>query len=168
MRYAALRNPSPADTLREVNRVISGDLREGTFVTAFFVVLHTEKRELVVASAGHNPLLILKAGTGECIPVKPKGIALGLDKGNIFNGVICEETLRLSPGDKVFMYTDGIIEARNSEAEQFGKGRLAEILRNSQQYDSQTTIKMIVDAVSYHAGEAAQYDDITAALISVK
>ncbi len=167
MRFAALRNESPARTLREVNHVISSDLREGTFVTALFVLLHTDKRELIVSSAGHNPLLYLKESTGECVPVKPKGIALGLDKGHIFDAVISEETLQLAPGDKVLMYTDGIIDARNAEGEQFGKTRLSEILRHSRGYDSQTTMKMIVDAVSYHTGGASQYDDITAALLTV-
>ena len=168
MRFAAMRNESPARTLREVNHTISGDLREGTFVTALFVLLHVDKKELVVSSAGHNPLLWLKESTGECLPVKPKGIALGLDnKGLIFDDVISEETLQLASGDKVFMYTDGIIEARNAEGEQFGKARLSDLLRRSRGYDSQTTMKMIVDAVSYHTGEAAQYDDITATLITV-
>ena len=56
---------------------------------------------------------------------------------------------------------------RNAEGEQFGKAQLMDLLRRSRGYDSHATMKMIVDAVSYHTGEAPQYDDITAALITV-
>jgi serine phosphatase RsbU (regulator of sigma subunit) len=167
MRFAAVRNQSPAEILREVNHTISGDLREGTFVTALFALLHLDKKDLVVSSAGHNPLLYLKASSGECVPVKPKGIALGLDKGSIFDAVIGEDVLHLAQGDKIFMYTDGIIEARNAQGEQFGKQRLTDILLNSQGYDSETTMKAVVDSVSYHTGTAAQFDDIAATLLSV-
>lgn len=167
IRYAATHHTSCAETLREVNHVISPDLREGTFVTALFALLNPEEKKLTFSSAGHNPLLYLKASTGECIHIKPKGIALGLDRGHLFNSTIAEESLILAPGDKLLFYTDGIIEARSVDGQQFGKERLAELLRHSRGYDSNATMKSIIDAVSYHTGTEAQYDDITAALITV-
>src|SRR5690606_27841869 len=88
VRLASVRNVSPGDTFKKVNRILAKDIRRGMFVTAAYMVLNVKTRTLRVASAGHNPVVLYRAKTGENELIKPAGIALGFDKGTIFDNHI--------------------------------------------------------------------------------
>ena len=75
-------------------------------------------REVRVASAGHNPIVLYRAKTGENELIKPAGIALGFDKGTIFDNHIKEVEVQLEDGDRIVTYTDGVNEAMNTDSEQ--------------------------------------------------
>ena len=77
------------------------------FVTAMYIILNVRSREMVVASAGHNPMVIWRAAKRTHELVRPNGIALGFDKGPIFDRTVREQKVKLYRGDRVLMYTDG-------------------------------------------------------------
>ena len=77
-----------------------------------------------------------------------------------------EETqLRLESGDRVILYTDGVVEAMNEQAELFGFDRLLEVVKNSQTTTAETLLEEIKGKVNEFAGAAAQHDDITIIVI---
>ncbi|MHC4598578.1 MAG: SpoIIE family protein phosphatase, partial [Planctomycetota bacterium] len=85
LRMEASRNLSTADTLKKVNKVVARDIRRGMFVTALYLILDIPKRTILVSSAGHNPLIVFRGKTKKLDMVNPNGIALGFDKGPIFD-----------------------------------------------------------------------------------
>ncbi|MEW6357377.1 MAG: SpoIIE family protein phosphatase [Planctomycetota bacterium] len=167
MRAAAHGHQSAADVLKEVNHIMAEDLRKGTFVTALYMLLRHKDKELYVSSAGHNPFVLYSASTNKCRLIRPRGIALGFDKGPIFNNTIEEEVIKISPGDRIVAYTDGVVEARSPDGDQFGDERLMNAVASANGMSSKAFIEMLVGEVTKHEGPGQQHDDITIATFHV-
>ncbi len=161
LRMMAVGNLSPADVLAKTNYHVARDIKRGMFVTCVYCILNVRTRELTVASAGHNPMLIYRAATGQIEKVRPNGIALGFDKGPVFNKTIREERIQLEVGDRVVLYTDGIVEAMNAERVEWSDEALdAFTLKNATQ-SSKDFVRQLIGELDAHKGEAEQHDDIT-------
>ncbi len=162
IRMEAVRNLSAADTFIKTNRVIAQDIKRGMFVTAMYVILDTENHTLQVASAGHNPMVLYRDKLGKCSLVNPKGIALGFDKGPIFERTITEETVQLQPGDRVVLYTDGVPEAMSPDQEEYGEKRFYKLVQANSTKSSNQFVNLLVDSLEQWKGDGAeQSDDIT-------
>jgi serine phosphatase RsbU (regulator of sigma subunit) len=167
LRLASVRNFSPADTFKKVNRILAKDIRRGMFVTAIYMVLDIVENKLKVASAGHNPLVVYRADSGKVELVKPKGIALGFDKGPIFDAHIREVEIELHRGDRITAFTDGVNEAMDKDDEEFGDENFYELVRQTANLNSEEFIDKIVAAIAQHRGDFEQSDDITLTTLSV-
>jgi sigma-B regulation protein RsbU (phosphoserine phosphatase) len=155
------RNTSPADTLIRANRMLAPDIKKGMFVTALYCILDKKTNQIRVASAGHNPLLVWRAAGQRIQLVNPSGMALGFDKGPVFERAIKEETTALGHGDRIVAYTDGIVEAMNAAGEQFGSNRFAQLVRQLAMRDSNQMVNLLVKTLDDHKGAAPQHDDMT-------
>ena len=155
------RNTSPADTLIRANRMLAQDIKKGMFVTALYCILNKKTREIRVASAGHNPLVVWRAAADKIELVNPSGIALGFDKGPVFERTIREEKIVLEPGDRIVAYTDGVVEAMNADNQEFGDKRFQDLVQDLGARDSNQLLNLIMKAIDEHRGEAPQSDDIT-------
>lgn len=167
VRLASVRNVSPGDTFKKVNRILAKDIRRGMFVTSAYMVLNVKTRTLKVASAGHNPVVLYRAKTGQNELLKPKGIALGFDKGTIFDNNIQETEVQLEPGDRLVTYTDGVNEAMNNESEEFGDDRFYNLVKDHARKSSKEFVEALVRELDAHRGDAEQSDDITIVTLSV-
>ena len=167
VRLASVRNVSPADTFKKVNRILAKDIRRGMFVTAAYMVLNVKTRVLKIASAGHNPVVLWRASKGEHELIKPPGIALGFDKGTVFDNHVKEVEVQLEPGDRVVTYTDGVNEAMNDDSEEFGDDRFHELIKAHGTKTSQEFVQALVAALDRHRGHADQSDDITIVTLAV-
>lgn len=137
---------------------------EGMFVTVFTGVLDVENGEFVYVNAGHNPPLLRRNGAFEFLPTA-KSPMLGVMEGMVFQA----ERLTLSPGDMLFLYTDGVTEAMNEKRELFGEERLRETLSAQPETSSAAEILAAVkDAVDIHANGAEPNDDITVLGVTYK
>jgi serine phosphatase RsbU (regulator of sigma subunit) len=161
MEAERIHNPSTADTLARANMMLARDMRKGMFVTAIYGILDRTNHQIRVSSAGHNPMLLWRARTEEIVLVNPKGIALGLDKGPVFDRSISEEIIQLEPGDRVVFYTDGTVEAMNDRREEFGDRRFQEIVTKLAKTESNQFLNLVVKALTEHQGNAPQHDDMT-------
>ena len=161
MEAARSGNTSPADTLRRVNRVLTPDIKKGMFVTALYCILNPETAEVMVASAGHHPLIVWRARDDTLELSSPKGIALGLDGGPLFDRSLQEEGVQLGRGDRVVLFTDGAIEAMDPHGEEFGDRRFQELCWRIATEDSERFLARIVEALDAHRGGAPQHDDLT-------
>jgi len=161
LRMMAVNNLSPADVLARTNFHVARDIKRGMFVTCLYAILNVRTKEMTIASAGHNPMLIWRQAAGSVEKVRPNGIALGFDKGPVFNKTIKEERLRLQPGDRVLLYTDGVIEAMNEQHEEWGDAALEGFTLQHASLSSKEFVRLLTKALEDHQGQAEQHDDIT-------
>jgi sigma-B regulation protein RsbU (phosphoserine phosphatase) len=167
LRMEGMRNPSAADTLMKVNRMLTPDIKRGMFVTVMYVILNTVKRTLLVTSAGHNPMVLWRKATNTCHLVNPNGLALGIDRGTLFDKTIKEQKIQLHPGDRFVVYTDGVVESMNSKQEQLGSHRLYLLVKQYAEKGSNEFSNLIATVLENHKGEAQQHDDITMVTVRV-
>ena len=147
----------PGGVLKEVNNLLERDNESMMFVTLFYGVYDPASGTLTYANGGHNPpLLVHGDGSSEELPTT-EGIALG-----VMAGVEFEQTeMVLEPNDTVLMYTDGVSEAMNVGAEEFGMERLKQVFSESPTAAAEDASRVVFDAVHAFAEGAPQSDDIT-------
>ena len=130
------------------------------FVTAFVGMLDIETGRLAYVSAGHNPPLIFRAAEGKFsyLDVK-RNLILGFRSGAQYQG---QETI-LAPGDRIFLYTDGVTEAMNEEEELYGEERLLSCLNGTvpQNHGVNELLASVSSSLKEHVKTAEQSDDIT-------
>ena len=156
----AVRSPSPAETLMRVNRELHKDIKRGMFVTMYYAILDLPKRLLTCVSAGHNPMVLSRKSSKTCHLINPNGLALGIDKGPLFEKTLQEQQIELSTGDRFTFYTDGIVEAMNESNEGFGQNRLYLRLKQLSEEGSPDLLRRLMEEVDRHRGSAPQLDDM--------
>lgn len=155
---------SPVELLNQLNRLFNENATRGTFISMIYGILEAKKRTFTFARAGHNPMLLVrKNGTSEWI--KPKGLGIGVTKGDNFIENIEEAELKLKEGDVLILYTDGISEMLDAGGRFYGEDRLQELVRNIRDGSSEEIMKRIVSDVNEFKGLAKQHDDMTLVII---
>ena len=161
LKSEAGRSLSPAETLLRVNKLLFQDIKRGMFVTMCYMVLAIRTRQLTLSSAGHLPLILRRRASRTCHSVNPLGLALGIDKGPIFEQKLKEQRVALEPGDRFVGITDGIAEAMNAGHEELGSHRLNALILAHGDRPSGEFVTKIIDGVERHQGSAPQHDDMT-------
>ena len=151
----------PADALRRANYLIYKTIGRKFFISLILVVIDTETSSMQIARAGHNPIIYLPVKGSGCRLLKPKGIALGLEKGQIFDQEIEEIEMILNSGDVMLFYTDGISEALNSRREEYGEQRMINILNSNYKENASEIINAVHTDVHKHLGSEKRHDDMT-------
>ncbi len=158
----------PASVLRKTNQLIAQDIKKGMFITANYGIINVQTLKFRFVSAGHNDTLVYNSRTGKLHEYNPKGIALGLDKGTLFDMLLQDQELSLGPGDLLFQYTDGVNEAMNNEREEFGEDRLKDIIRKYAHLQVDEFLQALDREILEFAEGFPQSDDITAIVVKVK
>lgn len=129
----------------------------GMFVTAWMGILNIRTGKILFANAGHNPPLVKHAdGTFEYLKSRAGFVLAGMD------GVRYRKNeLDLSPGDAIYLYTDGVTEATDLNDELYGEDRLHAVLQKYKDESMEVICSEIKKDVDLFAGEAPQFDDIT-------
>ncbi|MCX7804699.1 MAG: SpoIIE family protein phosphatase [Planctomycetota bacterium] len=161
LRMLCVGNLSAADVLSKTNAVVTRDIKRGTFITVFYALLDVPNRELTVSSAGHDPMIVYRAATGRCESYNPNCVAIGFDPGPIFDRNVKEEKVKLYKGDRVVLYTDGVVECMNENNEQWGFENLNAFVREHANMKSRDFVRALERALAGHQGSAEQHDDIT-------
>ena len=129
----------------------------GMFVTAWLGIADMRSGVLSYANAGHNPPLIRHGnGAFEYLRTRPNFVLAGMD-----GAPYRKHEIKLSPGDEIFLYTDGVTEAADEEQTLFGEERLLEVLNSALEESVETRCKTVKKAIDTFAGDAEQFDDIT-------
>jgi signal transduction histidine kinase/serine phosphatase RsbU (regulator of sigma subunit) len=111
----------PVGLLADMNRMLIGNMG-AHFLTAAYFYIDLQSNVLRYARAGHEPLIVINSTTGEFRKFQPKGRAIGFQAS--CNSEMLE--IGIAAGDRILLYTDGIIEAMSSAGEMFGSRRLME------------------------------------------
>ena len=129
----------------------------GMFVTAWMGVLDTVTGKVEFANAGHNPPLVRHAGGGfEYLRSKPGFILAGMD------GIKYRKNeFTLAPGDEIYLYTDGVTEATDSENNLYGEERLLALLNSMGDLSGEEICRAVKADIDAFVGDAPQFDDIT-------
>ena len=161
VRSMALVTRSPASLVRNANKVLSPDLGRGIFVTLLVAVLDLGTGEVRVANAGHPPMLCWNPNSGQCTELSIGGFALGVANESLFDRSILESTVRVEPGARFIMYSDGVTELQDPHNEEFGKGRLIRHILNHSACGSAEFISRMVSEMEVHRSGNSQSDDLT-------
>lgn len=158
---------SPGEVLTRVNRSLYKMMEKRSFVTLFYAIIDAAARTITFSRAGHNPLFYLRYSEQRILSLKPDGIALGIEKGEIFDQSIKEEQMNLEKGDVIVFYTDGFTEAMNKNLEEYGEARLCSIIMRSKDKPVHHIMKDIIDDVNRFVSGYAQHDDMTMVIVKV-
>jgi sigma-B regulation protein RsbU (phosphoserine phosphatase) len=161
LRSEALIGNTPGDVLRGVNSLLYPDIKEDMFVSMAYVILEGPDGHVSLARAGHDAPLLYRAATGEVEKLSPKGMALGIDSGEVFNRVCNDLGLVMEPGDCMALYTDGATEAMNSDGLEYGLDRLSEALKVSAQQGAASVLRHVAEDVRTFTGHDLNKDDFT-------
>ena len=154
---------SPAEALTAANREICENNEVGLFVTVWVGVYEISTERLTYTNAGHNPPLLFRKGQdGEWLN-KRHGFVLG----GIESVQYKETTMQLNSGDELFLYTDGVTEAVNTNQELYGEERLYHCLSRNANLDVKTQLENVLINLEHFTGGVEQFDDITMMAIRI-
>jgi len=149
----ALQYSSPAEVSTRLNRVLYSNIPLHKFITAFYGVVNIPNRTFTFTNAGHNPPLLLRAN-GESVRLEEGGSVLGAFADFTYT----QSTVRLSAGDRLLLFTDGLSEAVDENNEQFGEQRLNELLHEHRRLTPEELKQIIFDAVTEFCGHSFRDD----------
>lgn len=157
IKTTALQGMPPQECLLAVNRVLVREKVSSMFATCFYGILNNRTGEFHYANAGHNPPYLLRA-SGEVEAVPSNGnLPIGM-----FAKMKCTEgAVQLTPGDALFLYTDGVTEATNADMADFTDERLAGSLKASTAHSCRGIIDRVSQELFTFTAGAPQSDDIT-------
>lgn len=158
---------TPGKLLTEMNAIFYENAPREVFISVIYGLFDMKDKMLTFARAGHNPLIVRKSMIGEPESLKPKGLAIGLEKGLIFSTTIEEMSLPIEPGDVFVFYTDGISESMNKNGEEFGENRLRQLIGQNAHLSAQELMTTITAEVNKFAQNATQHDDFTMIVVKV-
>ena len=151
---------SPNDALKAIqltnDYIVQNHEDLAMFATIFYGVLVPGTGELIYINGGHDPLFILHPSGSIREQLPPTGPAVGIQP----DAKLDLGTTRIAPGEILFGYTDGVVEARAADGAFFTEKRLMHLL-NSGSKSAEQLLKHISSEVSDHIGSAEQFDDIT-------
>ena len=133
------------------------------FITAVYGVLDTEEKTFTYSNAGHNPPFLIR-GDGTRDLLDKGGLVLGMMRDVPYE----EEIVRLHPGDRIVMYTDGVTEAMNSSEEEFGEEGLLTAIQEDKTLSGEDLGQKIVRRVKSFSEAEQQQDDITLIILNLK
>ena len=149
----------PARVLTGLNVALCGKFEEH-FVTAAYLFVDLEKSLLRYSAAGHPPLMLASRAAGNVREIEENGLMLGMFPEAVYSSV----EIRVGPGDRCLLYTDGILEAKNAAREEFGSPRCKQFLETHREIPAARFANTLLDSVAGFSGynsTRAQEDDIT-------
>jgi phosphoserine phosphatase RsbU/P len=162
VRAFAVDSTPPAAICASVNRLLCGQMIAGRFATMCFLRLDRERQTIAYANAGHNPPLLARAA-GSVERLTATGTVLGVFPDAEFRG----SESALVAGDRLLLYTDGITEARNADDEEYGEGRLANLLAEHRDLDATALHQTVLDTVTRFCSARGFQDDATLLVVAV-
>ncbi|MBI1390226.1 MAG: SpoIIE family protein phosphatase [bacterium] len=133
---------SPSEILASLNRILMNSIRANEFVTMFLGRLLPGSLTFTFSNAGHLPPVLLPNQSGSLVTLEEsRGVPLGV----LNHPDYTETSIELSPGDRVALFTDGVVEAFNKERRPYGEERLYGVLTENRQ----RSIEDLIDAVAH-------------------
>jgi serine phosphatase RsbU (regulator of sigma subunit) len=159
----ARRASSPRAALNQVNRLLFELGDPNMFVTVFYGVVDTETRTLTYVRAGHEAPLLVRGGNVQTLPGKGSFLGLlGLEELPL-----SEEQIALAPGDRLVLFTDGLIDALSPDDEPFGYDRLEQLVASHADLSAPDFCAAAFDTLTAYQGQHEQYDDMAMMVLSV-
>ena len=148
---------NPAEVLERANSMLCDGNDAEMFVTAWLGVVDLSTGQMKCANAGHEYPAVMRAGGGYELIRDRHGLALAAMDGMKYK----EYEIQLNPGDRIFVYTDGVPEAINSGTEQYGTERMLRALNRAAKATLRGGLSSVLEDLAAFVGKEDQFDDIT-------
>ena len=158
-----LKSLSPAETMMVINDEFSQIISTGEFITAFYLILNTETMKAKYTNAAHSFPIWYRSRSREVQELDTQGYFLGVFEKSEYE----EKEIQLEPGDKILLYTDGVIEAQDKRGKEFGRSRLAQCFQDISkkvQAPNQIIEKIYSEVIKF-SGREDFNDDLTLLLM---
>lgn len=163
--YAAMRSHSQyghelTSIVARVNDFIHRSTDTMQYITMFCGILEPSSGEFHYVNAGHNPPYLVRAGTGSddgLVPLQEGGIPLGMMPSVVYES----GSNVISPGDLIFLFTDGVTEVMDEEGEMLGEEIVEKCLRQAVAHGLRAVIHEVQVEVRSHSGDTPFDDDVT-------
>ncbi len=155
----------PARVITGLNVALCGKFEEH-FVTAAYLFVDLENSLLRYSAAGHPPLMLASPTDGKVREIEENGLMLGLFADAAYSSV----EMRITPGDRCLLYTDGVFEASNAAQEEFGKSRCKEFLQSRRNISPGRFADDLLNDIATFSGLNSgrpQEDDITMLVLDI-
>ena len=149
-----------AERIGRSNKLLYNSTDDERFVTLWYGVLDAASHRLTYTSAGHEHPFLVSAG-GAVRRLEMGGLALGVFEEFPYE----EETVALSPGDVLVVYSDGVPDATTEADVPFGDEALVPLIVAHQGESADAIVETILSTVNAHAGDAPQFDDLTVVVV---
>ena len=153
----AMMGKSPAQILTDTNNAICLNNREKMFVTVWLGILEISTGKLTASNAGHLYPAINNSGVGYDLFKDKHGLVIG----GFAEAKYKEYELSLKPGDRIFVYTDGVTEATNSDKQLFKTENMIRALNIKPDASPEVTLRNVRSEIDRFVDGAEQFDDIT-------
>ena len=152
------------DIFTKANEKLCENNESGMFVTAWMGILDITTGKMQFANAGHNPPLLKRAdGSFEYLKTRAGFVLAGMEGVRYRVG-----EMTLCPGDRFFLYTDGVPEATNADNQLYGEDRLLAFMNQNANVEATTLLPALKANIDAFVGEAPQFDDITMLMFDYK
>ena len=155
VKLLATYDTAPVALCKKLNQLVCSNVAEGNFITFFYGLLDTATQSLVYVNAGHNQPLLLHRD-GKISHLDKGGIPLGLEASRQYQ----QAEVKLCAGDRLVLFTDGLIECINFKDEVFGQERLLALLSEHCQLNADGLKNLVIEAVAEFC-QSIYLDDLT-------
>ena len=161
---SAQQERSAGEILQRTNKALVESNQTDMFVTVWLGILEISTGRLTAANAGHEYPALRKSGSRFALYKDRHGFVIGGIEGVRYS----EYSLQLEPGDKLFVYTDGVPEATAEGGEMFGTERMVAALNACGDNSPEGILRGVRNAVDKFVGDAEQFDDLTMMCLEYK
>jgi len=153
-----------SDIFHRINHMLIHDLGgEKCLMTLFYGILELRNRRLTFSNAGHDYPFVLRSSPSTLEFLESTGTVMGMFDNPVYD----QSELQLHPGDIIFLYTDGAVEARGASGEQFGREKLYHLVQRNRYLTAKSLIDKISNEVVAFSGSRLMDDDLMLAVVKV-
>lgn len=158
----------PREFMVRANQALVFCLERGSFISAIYFVLDSQKKEITYCRAGHCPVLYYSSATGKAEYLQDKGAALGMVKNKTYYNMIDVYRIEYKKGDVMVLYTDGITEANDSKGEEFGYDNLEHTILGVKDKGAKEIQEYLISRLYEYSGTDDINDDFTTMIVRFK
>ena len=161
LRILTPESEGPAHVISRLSGLFCRNIRLTKFVTFFLAQFVESTRTLTYCNAGHNPPLLHRRN-GSIERLMPTGPAIGLIEQSVYS----QQSLVLQPGDRIMLYTDGVVESFNHKEEMYGEEKLEQFLKETSPMSGSQAIASLREALRAFTKTSTPADDTTIIVVT--
>lgn len=158
----------PKEFMIRANQALKYCLERGSFISATYFVVDSNKKMIYYSRAGHCPVLLYRASKGAAEYLVDKGAALGMVKGKDYCHFVETNSIPYYSGDIMVLYTDGITEAKSPKGDEFGLELLQETIVDSAKFTPKEIQDNLIKTLYEYTGTEMINDDYTTMIVKFR
>jgi len=160
-----LSKETPTDFISDANRALSNSLAKTSFITLSLFFINTESQKVRYVRAGHCPSILFKEKTKKIEYLNDKGLGLGILRTEEYGNYISEGSFSYDAEDTLVLFTDGLIELRNKEKEEFGYDNFSQVISENVDLPPKELIDEVFKSVIKYQGHDQFLDDLSCLVV---